>query len=237
MLPDGQFNISENELFVIPQNVLHYTDIDPDTSSRINFSCIINGKLRSRIFRSIFFDMKPIPTVTQPEIRAAFTRMNQYWVSKPIQYLELIASCVHEILYLVYAIAEAQIDSPQNEKNVRLDQIYKIDQYINANLSKDITLKPLADSLHLCEHYTNQLIKKAYGRTFRQQVIFLRMSNATKLLEQTQLKVKDIAEAVGYTSLHGFYYIFEKAFHMTPEEYRRSSSERDPETTMADEET
>ena len=48
----------------------------------------------------------------------------------------------------------------------------------------------------------------------------IRMKNAVKLLETTNLKVYEIAEKVGYSSLSYFSTTFKKKFGQNPYEYQ-----------------
>ena len=59
------------------------------------------------------------------------------------------------------------------------------------------------------------------GSDFREILIDMRMQQAVHLLITTDQSAEAIAAAVGYTSLSGFYYIFQKKLGMTAEEYRR----------------
>ena len=51
----------------------------------------------------------------------------------------------------------------------------------------------------------------------------LRISKAVELLENpnTELKIADIAQNVGYTSQHYFSKVFKKKYNMAPSDYMR----------------
>jgi len=100
--------------------------------------------------------------------------------------------------------------------------IAKIKHYIETNFHKNISLKSLASEFYLNPVYLGQLFKKHYGKYFNEYVLELRIMEAKKLLRQTDLRVYEIAERVGFKNADYFVTQFEKLEHMTPTEYRTS---------------
>lgn len=100
--------------------------------------------------------------------------------------------------------------------------IAKIKNYIESNFHKNISLKSLASEFYLNPVYLGQLFKKHYGKYFNDYVLELRILEAKRLLRQTDLRVYEIAERVGFKNADYFVTQFEKLEHMTPTEYRTS---------------
>lgn len=98
--------------------------------------------------------------------------------------------------------------------------IAKIKQYIDANFHKNISLKSIASKFYMNSVYLGQLFKKHYGQYFNDYVLELRINEAKKLLRQTDQRVYEIAERVGFKNSDYFVTQFEKIVHMTPTEYR-----------------
>lgn len=59
--------------------------------------------------------------------------------------------------------------------------------------------------------------------TFTQYLNGLRIGKARELLETTELRSFQIAEAVGYNDAHYFSYMFKKQTGVTPSEYRKEN--------------
>ncbi|MNC55149.1 Bifunctional transcriptional activator/DNA repair enzyme AdaA [compost metagenome] len=74
--------------------------------------------------------------------------------------------------------------------------------------------------------YLGQLFKKSYGVYFNDHVQQLRINEAKKLLRQTDKRVYEIAEQVGFNNADYFVTQFEKLERMTPTEYRNRIMER-----------
>lgn len=82
------------------------------------------------------------------------------------------------------------------------------------------TLQDIARQLHYDVCWLSREIKKQSGKTFTQLIQNKRMSQAAFLLKNTNMKVIEISESVGYENLSYFHRIFEQRFDMSPRKYR-----------------
>ena len=57
-------------------------------------------------------------------------------------------------------------------------------------------------------------------KTYRQHVIEAKMTVAKQMLNDTRMRVEDVAYAVGYENYISFYNVFKRIEHMSPSEYR-----------------
>lgn len=104
-----------------------------------------------------------------------------------------------------------------------------IEDYFNHHYMEDISLKKLAVLLCLGEKQTNRMIYKVFGEHFRERLSKMRLRAAEKLLKDSDMGVKDVAEAVGYQSYNGFYLAFKSKMGMTPYAYRAHCQNRSKE--------
>ncbi|WP_019533729.1 response regulator transcription factor [Paenibacillus ginsengihumi] len=116
------------------------------------------------------------------------------------------------------------VDSSQLLKQLRKEcakgGIHRIKQYIEAHFHKNISLKSIAAEFYMNPVYLGQLFKKHYGMYFNDYLLRLRVNEAKKLLRQTDLRIYEIAEKVGFSNAEYFVTQFEKTEQMTPSEYR-----------------
>ncbi len=96
-------------------------------------------------------------------------------------------------------------------------------QYIHTNYQSDISLKEVADHVHLSASYFSALFKLETGYTFTDYVTNLRIHTAQNMLATTYASIQDISEAVGYHDSKYFSRIFKKATGMTPLKYRQEN--------------
>lgn len=92
--------------------------------------------------------------------------------------------------------------------------------YINKNYSKRIDLQTVADELYVSTWHLCKLIKKETGTNFVDLLNEARIDQAKKLLTESNLKIYEIAEDVGYADTAYFSKTFKKITSVTPNEYR-----------------
>ncbi|WP_214629079.1 response regulator transcription factor [Paenibacillus agaridevorans] len=100
------------------------------------------------------------------------------------------------------------------------DPVEEVKQYIEQNLSKELTLEDVADRLGLNPSYFSQLFKQMTDETFVQYRIKRRMERAKKLLALPHYKITDISHEVGYADHPHFTKTFKRMTGCTPSEYR-----------------
>ncbi len=122
-------------------------------------------------------------------------------------------------LFTAFVASSAKQLSKGRKESMR-GSISKIKNYIETNYSDNISLKSLSNEFYMNPVYLGQLFKKTYGVYFNDFLLQLRVDEAKKLLRQTDLRIYEIAERVGFTSSDYFVTQFEKIEHMTPTEYR-----------------
>ncbi|HML47602.1 MAG TPA: AraC family transcriptional regulator, partial [Clostridia bacterium] len=68
----------------------------------------------------------------------------------------------------------------------------------------------------------SRLFKRHFGMNFIDYVSYLRMQKARELLTATDLKLKDIVQAIGYSDVANFIRKFRIQEGMTPGDYRKA---------------
>jgi two-component system response regulator YesN len=93
--------------------------------------------------------------------------------------------------------------------------------YVQEHLDEDISLQKAAERFKLSVSYLSKLFKDEAGFNFYEYVLELRMNNARKWLEDTDLPIKEIAERSGYASVQNFNRVFKRCYELPPGEYRK----------------
>lgn len=112
-------------------------------------------------------------------------------------------------------------------KDQQNSDIQKIRSYIEAHYHENMNLKLIASQFYINPVYLGQLFKKTYGVYFNDFLQQLRINEAKKLLRQTDLRIYEIAERVGFGNSDYFVTKFEKIENVTPSEYRNSLTKGD----------
>ncbi len=86
----------------------------------------------------------------------------------------------------------------------------------------ELSLRTVADYVGFNEKYFSTRFTKECGCTFITYLNDLRIRRAQELLLQTDMKMYEISEAVGYGSVEHFNHIFKKKMCKSPKEYRQN---------------
>ncbi len=100
--------------------------------------------------------------------------------------------------------------------------IAQIKEYINNHLQEDLSLVRLSDLVYFNPNYLSHLFKQQAGINLSEYIQETRIRKAKFLLEKPEIKVNDIASAVGYGSATNFIRFFKKITGITPQKYRES---------------
>lgn len=93
--------------------------------------------------------------------------------------------------------------------------------YVNRNLyNQDLSLKKVATDLYINDSYLSREFKKTYGISFIEYISEKRIEASKKLLKETDLKVYEVAEKIGFKDSHYFCICFKKQTGKTIREYR-----------------
>ncbi|WP_438350240.1 helix-turn-helix domain-containing protein [Paenibacillus sp. FA6] len=104
------------------------------------------------------------------------------------------------------------------------DTIERMLIYIGGHFQEsDLSLEKLAQEFHLSPTYISKQFKEYTESNFIDYLIGIRITASQKFLAGKDMKVNEIAEAVGYLNARSFLRTFKKYTGMTPLEYRAKS--------------
>jgi YesN/AraC family two-component response regulator len=111
-----------------------------------------------------------------------------------------------------------------DKENLPLSTIDRILDYIEKTPLDKITLKEAAESIHINPSYLSQLFKQQLNKKFVDYITELRIEESKRLLQNTTLRMSEIAERVGYSDLAYFSNNFKRLVGSSPSEYRNINS-------------
>ena len=133
----------------------------------------------------------------------------------------LMMQLAEELLPKVKTNAEAIQTGGSSAGEEKILRRMLIEEYINRNYNKNISLESLAEVLHLSRKQAGRAFVSEFGINFKDYIIKFRINLSLYLLQQTDLAVVKIASLVGYKSYNGFYKAFSAHIGTTPEQYRK----------------
>lgn len=109
----------------------------------------------------------------------------------------------------------------------RLNMVKAID-YMKENYKKeDLSLKEAADFIGISTAYFSRSFKEEMHTSFIKYLIKLRMEEAKRLLEDSEVSTMEIAFDVGFSDYPHFSKTFKKFYGITPSECRKFSAKKD----------
>lgn len=104
--------------------------------------------------------------------------------------------------------------------------VRKVIYFIKMNAIEGLRLEEVAEKFFVSPNYLSSMIKKETGTTYQQHVLFAKINVAKQMLDDTRMRIEEIAHAVGYENYVSFYNMFKRIEGKTPTEYRLRSSLR-----------
>ncbi|MBI3830212.1 MAG: helix-turn-helix transcriptional regulator [Planctomycetes bacterium] len=93
--------------------------------------------------------------------------------------------------------------------------------YINGHYAEPLTLEDVAHQVFLSPNYFTSLFTAKAGLTVFDYIRDVRLTEAGRLMSQSDLNVREIAKEVGFGNRSHFARSFKKHFGCTPREYKR----------------
>jgi len=110
----------------------------------------------------------------------------------------------------------------QLRKNVSGGVLLEIEKEISMHYMENLSLRDLGKKYYVNSSYLGQMFQKKYNQSFRDYLTKYRIECAKQLLINTEKRIADIAEEVGYKDTDYFLKKFIEANGCTPSKYRRN---------------
>lgn len=101
--------------------------------------------------------------------------------------------------------------------------LLEVEQYIMQNYDKDLSIKTIAQKVFITPNYLCYLYKNKTKRTLYQFILDVKMEKAQNMLCESNKKLAEVAEALGYGNQTYFTKIFTKYYGMSPRIYRNKN--------------
>ncbi|MFC5626406.1 AraC family transcriptional regulator [Algoriphagus winogradskyi] len=156
---------------------------------------------------------------TKNEIAALLARFGEF------SGLTRLGHCIHILSLLdftspdIEALNQIPIMKTMTERDGRrMDQVMR---YILDNSKRQITLEEVAEQAYMSKEAFCRFFKLRTRKTFTQYVQQLRITEAKKLLLETDLSISQVSFQVGFQTLSHFNKTFKGLTAMTPKDWRK----------------
>ena len=108
----------------------------------------------------------------------------------------------------------------ESEQGARSD-IDQVKQYIQYHVDEDLSIDKLAAMVYLSQGYLSYVFKKETGMNLSRYIRQCRMEKAKELLKETNMKIVQICEKVGFSNVSYFCQSFREYCGVSPDKYRK----------------
>lgn len=114
------------------------------------------------------------------------------------------------------------LEAPSTPSAHYLHQLEKALNYIDTNLTRELTLNQIAQAAGMSRSHFSAVFKSMNGVTAWDYITNKRIELALHLLRQGRLSITQIALECGFNTMANFNRSFKKVTHCTPSEYKKS---------------
>jgi AraC-like DNA-binding protein len=212
-----QIPVRQNQFFIIPAGFgFSYLS---DKQGANFYTCHFNGS-KSQILSKDFTVVRDLlPSVNNMVANRLmlfdeiFNNLGNGFHNENLEYVSFCFG--HLLATFVYACKTSDDIAEEQNPVVR-----KAISYMESNLAKTLTLEQLAAEAGYSPTYFTTTFKAATGYPPIQYFNHLRIMRACEYLDQTRMKVKEIAFRIGYADPYYFSKDFAKKMGMSPRRYR-----------------
>jgi len=241
----NEYKVSKGDLFIINHDIPHeFRSFEDMSMPRLHvYNCVfkpefldyrlVNTKdfrliMESFLFRSLIskegLTSQELNFVKSSDnnIEDIYEKMFREYTLKETGYIEVLRAYVIELIVTIFRIysKSTSIDEPLEAK--RREMIDKVINFMKNNYTKDLKLEDISTIAFLSPGYFSRLFKECTSMTISEYLQNLRIEEACSILKNTDLKVIDVAQEVGYKDLKFFNQLFKKITGKTPGQYRKS---------------
>ncbi|MDR1937683.1 MAG: AraC family transcriptional regulator [Tannerellaceae bacterium] len=216
-----EYSVTENQYFILPAGVPHSygsDENDPWTIYWIHFK----GKLAS-----LFAENQPRPIDIRPGLHSRISDRIALF-EEILRTLEMGYSR-ENILYActVFHHYLGTLHYIQQYRDVKKDESKKSDivtaaiHYMRENLEKKLSLGEIAEHTGYSTSYFTTMFNKRTGYAPLAYFNQLKIQQACKLLDSTDMKINQICYKIGIEDTYYFSRLFSKTMGMSPREYKK----------------
>lgn len=100
----------------------------------------------------------------------------------------------------------------------------EVKKYIREHMQDTINICDVANELHFNPHYLMRSFKNKTGLSIMKYITKIRLDTSKKLLTETQLPIKEVANLTGYSDYAYFTRVFRKEIGVSPTKFRSDCS-------------
>lgn len=247
ILGDHRYEVSKGDLYIINFDTPHsFFPYDKENTQHLSvYNCmflpeflhqlhielgILKEIIHIFLYKSIYSDeIEYTPDLQLSgrllgEVETLFEKMYWEYTQKQDGYIEVLKILLSELLIKIYRFHRRQQQAAPVQDHFKSQLIYDSIHYLESNYSGKLNLDSLSRHVYLSKSYYCALFKKVTGMSVVEYLQKIRIQKACLLLAESDRKVTEIAEEVGYNDYKFFNKTFKRIMGMTAAEYKKKSA-------------
>jgi AraC-like DNA-binding protein len=222
MIDKKRHSFKAGMLFYICPDVKHAIEIDAEDplcflSVHFNYAKVsmdegkwgINGNVET-------LHLQPVSELKDYyQVEDIFGKLIQSWNTKLPGY-EFVAKTLLQQLI----IAIAQNTKKQSQNHSTSLKVEKIINYMHQKINEKVNLNELSDLVQLSPAYLSRSFKEITGYSMIEFFNKMKMDKAKELMLEGDIKIKEVAQTLGYTDEFYFSRIFKRMAGISPSEFQ-----------------
>ncbi len=219
---DEIFHLKQGNFIFIPKGTIHKTDSEECLHNErllIGFDDDIFDKDALIILKEFTKNkLIIIPKNDQSQAEEILHRLLDESRGDQVLKDYLIKLYTLELVTLLYRCKSDQKQEPKVSDKI----IFEISEYINLNFEQDISLDNLCERFSISKSHLSRKFKTVAGIGLNEYITFVRISNAEKLLKNSNYSITQIAAMCGFNDSNYFSTVFKRLKGITPLKYSKS---------------
>jgi AraC-like DNA-binding protein len=158
----------------------------------------------------------------QLQIESILNSMLKECEAKEYGYIPCVRAKLFTLLINISRFSSKLEQVEETPPSLIEQKVLDVVSYICSNFQREITLDSIAKEFYVSPSYLSRIFKKVTGFHMSEYIQITRIREAQKLLRETDSKVIEIAEKVGFRQIAHFNKTFRKITNTTPLKYRKN---------------
>lgn len=178
------------------------------------------NQVRNEYYKMISCIVKEAEESAGIDLKSGKVHTEYLW--QRISVVRTLSEC-HEFVLEEMNLYFSNINSVASNKKIILDVIHIIQNNFSNSL---LCINQIAQQVYLTPNYLSLFFKKETGKTIGAYLTETRLEQSTHFLTESNMKISEIAKAVGYVDADYYSKVFKQHYNMSPINYRNRFSEK-----------
>lgn len=213
--PGREFYPQADDVYLLPEGKDHYYFADaeePWEKIFVNFSGPVADGLVDAYDLSGKILYRGMTQLKEEFLQIFDMMMDEELTDRYV--LEQVEISVHRILRI--------LGQQRKNEQQQSDEMKQVRRYLDEHVGQIVTIQELTELIYRSPDYLIKHFKKEIGMTPYQYLMKKKMTVAERLLRDTMLPVKEVAERLGYEDAHYFSGLFKKEKGVSPRQFRKN---------------